>query len=72
MPILAERGEFSQAIGISRGGRTTNIQCLADAGDRIVALALIATVTQWVAAENLGDRMVGVTGIEPVTPTMST
>ncbi len=40
MPILAERGEFSQAIGISRGGRTTNIHCLADARGRIVTLAL--------------------------------
>ena len=35
-----EKGEWTQAIGISRGGRTTKIHCLADARGRIVALAL--------------------------------
>jgi transposase len=35
-----ESGEFAQAVGISRGGRTTKNHCLADAGSWIVALAL--------------------------------
>jgi transposase len=35
-----ENGEFSQAVGVSRGGRTTKIHCLADACGRIVAIAL--------------------------------
>lgn len=42
-------GEFSQAVGVSRGGRKTKIHFLADAGGRIVALALtpgnIANIT---------------------------
>jgi transposase len=33
-------GEFSQANGVSRGGRTTKIHCLADGCGRIVAVAL--------------------------------
>jgi transposase len=35
-----ENGELAQAVGVSPGGRTTKIHCLADAGGRIVALAL--------------------------------
>ena len=35
-----EKGEFNQAVGISRGGRTTKIHCLADGRGRIVAVAL--------------------------------
>ncbi len=35
-----ERGGWTQAAGISRGGRTTKIQCLADRSGRLVALAL--------------------------------
>ena len=35
-----ENGEFSQAVGVSRGVRTTKIHCLADACGRIVAIAL--------------------------------
>ncbi|HEX2365730.1 MAG TPA: IS5 family transposase [Bradyrhizobium sp.] len=34
------KGEFSQAVGVSRGGRTTTIHCLADGRGRIVAVAL--------------------------------
>lgn len=39
-PHLAERGEWTQAVGVSRGGRTTKIHCMADACGRIVAVAL--------------------------------
>ncbi|QRM32116.1 IS5 family transposase [Microvirga sp. VF16] len=35
-----KRGEFNQAVGVSRGGRTTKIHCLADGRGRIVAVAL--------------------------------
>ncbi len=35
-----EKGEFSQAAGVSRGGRTTKIHCLADGSGRIAAIAL--------------------------------
>ena len=35
-----KRGEFSQAVGVSRGGRTTKIHCLSDGCGRIVAVAL--------------------------------
>ena len=37
---LAEKGEWTQAVGISRGGRTTKIHCLADTCGRLVAIAL--------------------------------
>jgi len=36
----AKRGEWEQAVGISRGGRTTKIHCLADACGRPAAFAL--------------------------------
>ncbi len=51
--LRAKKGQFSQAVGISRGGRTTKIYCLADARGRIVALALtpgnIADITMALA-----------------------
>src|SRR4051794_37373866 len=34
------RGELTQAVGVSRGGRTTKIHCLADSRGRILAVAL--------------------------------
>ena len=34
-----KRGEFSQAVGVSRGGRSTEIDCLADGCGRIVTVA---------------------------------
>ncbi len=39
MDVLPGEREWRQAIGVSRGGRTTTIHCLADARGRIVALA---------------------------------
>jgi transposase len=36
----AEKGEWTQAVGVSRGGRTTKIHCMADTRGRIVAIAL--------------------------------
>lgn len=35
-----KRGAWTQAVGVSRGGRTTKIHCLADPCGRIVAIAL--------------------------------
>jgi len=38
--LRRKRGEWMQALGVSRGGRTTKIHCLADPRGRIVAVAL--------------------------------
>src|SRR5215210_130519 len=38
--IGCKRGEWQQAVGISRGGRTTKIHCLADGCGKPVAFAL--------------------------------
>ena len=40
VPPKAQKGAFAQAIGTSRGGRTSKIHCLADDCGRAVAFAL--------------------------------
>jgi hypothetical protein len=57
-----KRGEFSQAVGVSRGGRTTKIHCLADPCGRIVALAL--------TPGNVADITMAVPMLEAFAPTM--
>jgi transposase len=57
----AKRGEFSQAVGVSRGGRTTKIHCLADGRGRILAV----TVTPG----NVADITMAVPILEALAPT---
>ncbi len=55
-----KRGEFSQAVGVSRGGRTTKIHCLADGCGRIVAVAL--------TPGNIADITMAVPMLEALAP----
>ena len=55
-----ERGEFSQAVGVSRGCRTTKIHCLADGCGRIVAVAL--------TPGNIADVIMAVRMLEALAP----
>src|ERR1051326_6324544 len=54
-----KRGEHNQAIGRSRGGRTTKIHALTDTGCRPIAFLLTGgQVADCIAADELLDRLV--------------
>src|SRR5436190_20375663 len=54
----AEKGEHNQAIGRSRGGRTTKIHALTDACCRPIAFLLTGgQVADCIAADELLDRL---------------
>ncbi|WP_281349014.1 IS5 family transposase [Microvirga thermotolerans] len=57
----AEKGELTQAVGVSRGGRTTKIHCLADGRGRILAVAL--------TPGNVADITMAVPILEALAPT---
>lgn len=59
--IRRKRGELTQAVGVSRGGRTTKIHCLADRRGRIPAVAL--------TPGNMADITMAVPLLEALAPT---